>query len=299
VDDRRSHYLEVLTGDGQPVDAGAATLTSGQFHDVVLAGGVAYRFPRDEETRRRLPDRVALLAALAREQLPVTIPGPLDTAHLHRPLGSCYVAVRRVPGVPSVPAGPAGPAGRGLVAEGAAQDALVRRLGELLGALSELGESAAVRRVVPRTAPEWWLGWSERVRQVLFPLMTATGRHRAEAQLEAVCTVPASGDALVHTDLGGANLLLARRHGVPVVTGVLDWDEACIGNQANDLASLAVTFGWAVAERIDAVRQADAASVPLVGAARLIAATFALQQALPAALSGDQENLDDGLSGYR
>ena len=32
---------------------------------------------------------------------------------------------------------------------------------------------------------------------------------------------------------------------------------------------------------------------------RLIAATFALQQALPAALSGDAESLDDGLSDYR
>ena len=33
--------------------------------------------------------------------------------------------------------------------------------------------------------------------------------------------------------------------------------------------------------------------------ARIIAATFALQQALPAALSGDQDSLDDGLRTYR
>ena len=33
--------------------------------------------------------------------------------------------------------------------------------------------------------------------------------------------------------------------------------------------------------------------------ARHIAATFALQQALPAARSGDTENLEDGLLSYR
>ncbi len=285
MDDRLPGYLAVLTSDGQPVAADAVTLTSGQFHDVVLAGEVAYRFPRDEETRRRLPDRVALLAALARHQLPVTIPEPVDTAHLDRPLGSCYVAVRRLGGEPAVP---------GPIAEG---HALVRRLAELLGALAELGRSDDVRRAAPRAAPDHWLEWGGRVRRVLFPLMSATGRQRAEAELDAVCTVPAVADALVHSDLGGANLLLTRCHGVPEVTGVLDWDEACIGNQANDLASLAVTFGWAVAEQIVAARRGS--DPQMISAARLIAVTFALQQALPAALSGDRENLDDGLSGYR
>jgi hypothetical protein len=36
----------------------------------------------------------------------------------------------------------------------------------------------------------------------------------------------------------------------------------------------------------------------MLAEARLIAATFALQQALPAALSGDEESLADGLSRY-
>jgi hypothetical protein len=37
---------------------------------------------------------------------------------------------------------------------------------------------------------------------------------------------------------------------------------------------------------------------PTIGDARAIAATFALQQALPAALSGDRVMLADGLAGY-
>lgn len=127
--------------------------------------------------------------------------------------------------------------------------------------------------------------------------MSDAGRRRAEVELTAVCAVAAGGDALVHTDLGGANVLLTSVGGVPRLAGILDWDGACIGNQANDLASLAVTFGWDVARRIDDRRRSPGG--PLFASARIIAETFALQQALPAALSGDVVSLDDGLTDYR
>jgi aminoglycoside phosphotransferase (APT) family kinase protein len=101
----------------------------------------------------------------------------------------------------------------------------------------------------------------------------------------------------VHCDLGGANLLWTTADGRPALTGVLDWDEACTGDQASDLASIAVTIGWPLAGRIDARR--GAATRPMLADAQTIAATFALQQALPAALSGDRASLDDGLRSYR
>ncbi|MGB6456740.1 MAG: aminoglycoside phosphotransferase family protein [Streptosporangiaceae bacterium] len=317
MDNRLARYLAVLSGDGHLVSASTATLTWGQFHDVVLAGDVAYRFPRDEESRRRLPDRVALLTALDRCQLPVTIPDPLDTGHVDRPVGDCYLAVRRLRGEPPAP-GP-GVAERAL-------PTLVSQFAGMLDELTALGQVPAVRRAVPRAESDHWAQWCEQVRRVLFPLMSASGRRRAEAELAAVMTVAAVGDALVHGDLGGSNLLLATRDAGAVVTGVLDWDEASIGNQACDLASLAVTFGWPVADRIEAVRRASRVDPadragpagqtrpedqagregrarpegrPMGDEARLIAATFALQQALPGALSGDAESLDDGLSEYR
>jgi hypothetical protein len=68
------------------------------------------------------------------------------------------------------------------------------------------------------------------------------------------------------------------------------------GHQAEDLASLAATFGWDLAGRLDVRR--NAGHRPTIGDARAIAATFALQQALPAALSGDRVMLADGLAGY-
>jgi hypothetical protein len=53
MDGRLAGYLGVvgLAGRGEH----GARLVAGQFHDVVLAGEVAYRFPRDEASRRCQP----------------------------------------------------------------------------------------------------------------------------------------------------------------------------------------------------------------------------------------------------
>jgi hypothetical protein len=97
--------------------------------------------------------------------------------------------------------------------------------------------------------------------------------------------------------LGGASLLWATARGVTHLTGVLDWDKACTANQANDLACVAVTIGWPLAGRLEDRRRVSAR--PLLAEARVIAATFALQQALPAARNGDKASLDDGLREYQ
>ena len=132
-----------------------ARLVSGQFHDVVLAGDVAYRFPRVERSRRELPARMALLAPLARARLPVAIPAPLDTGHLARPLGSCYAAVSLVHGEP---------AGRGEVRGQQAEAALARDLAYLLDRLAALGADEAIRQAVPAAGPDYWLRWACQVR---------------------------------------------------------------------------------------------------------------------------------------
>lgn len=279
--ERLAGYLTVL---GLAAAEGTARLVAGQFHDVVLAGEVAYRFPRDEESRCRLPDAAGLLGMLGRAGLPV--PGVLGTGHVGDPLGRCHVPLTRLPG---------GSLGR--VSDPRAEEAVVTELTRLLDRLAGLGSDPAVQAVVPRVGADHWAAFGSQVRDVLYPLMSAAGRRRADAELAAVTTVSPAGVALVHSDLGGANLLWTTAGGVPELTGVLDWDGAGIGDQAADLASIAATFGWPLAGRIDTCRRGRAR--PMLADARIIAATFALQQALPAARSNDQASLDDGLRQYR
>jgi aminoglycoside phosphotransferase (APT) family kinase protein len=269
-------------------DNSEARLRRGQFHDVVLLGKVAYRFPRDEGSRRLLPARAELLSALGNRQLPVAIPALCSTAALAEPLGRCHVALQRMSG---------GPINRARIDRPQVADAAVSSLTRVLDRLDELGADETIRKAVPRADPRRWERFAEDVGAVLFPLMSERGRERAEAELNQVLAFPPVGEALVHGDLGGGNLLWAVSGSGPHLTGILDWDEAQIGNQADDLASIAVTVGWPLAVRIDAHRRSGDTST--ISAARAIAATFALQQALPAALTGDIPSLDDGLSTYR
>ena len=287
-----SHLLEAYLaavgaacGDGDKADA---NLRRGQFHDVVLLGEVAYRFPRDEESRRLLPARMALLRALRSCEMPVAIPGLLSDASVAQPLGQCHAALQRVSGEPIEP---------DQLAEASAQSGMITDLALLLDRLLELGTDPAIREAVPRADPGEWQRFGDDVARVLFPLMSRDGRARAEAELNRVAAVDPTGEALVHGDLGGANLLWTGSGPETRLAGILDWDGAHIGNQADDLASIAVTVGWPLAEELDAKRHGGQS--PVLADAKAIAATFALQQALPAALSGDQLNLDDGLTGYR
>jgi aminoglycoside phosphotransferase (APT) family kinase protein len=261
-------------------------LRHGQFHDVVLAGDVAYRFPRDEESRRALPGRVALLHVLENCPLPVATPVPLasERAGIHEPLGRCHVALTRLLGEP-LP--------RELAERHRA--AVIAELGGLLDALRALGAEPAVTDAVPAADPRQWERFAADVGRVLFPMMSPRGRRRAEAELTGVAAVDPAGTALVHGDLGGTNLLWTVPDSGPRLAGVLDWDGAQLGNQAEDLASLAVTFGWPLAEELVTSRHAEPGALE---DARAVAATFALQQALPAALSDDEVMLADGLARY-
>ena len=287
-----SHLLEAYLavvgaacGEGDKADA---NLRRGQFHDVVLLGEVAYRFPRDEESRRLLPARMALLRALRTFEMPVAIPGLLSDAAVAQPLGQCHAALQRVSGEPIEP---------DQLAETSAQSGVITDLAVLLDRLLELGTDPAIQEAVPRADPSEWQRFADDVSKVLFPLMSRDGRARAEAELNRVVVVDPTGEALVHGDLGGSNLLWTGSGSETRLTGILDWDGAHLGNQADDLASIAVTVGWPLAEELDAKRRGGQSHV--LADAKAIAATFALQQALPAALSGDKLNLDDGLTGYR
>jgi aminoglycoside phosphotransferase (APT) family kinase protein len=254
---------------------------------VVLLDEVAYRFPRDEDSRRLLRARAELLSALGSGRLPVAVPSLLSQAALGEPLGRCHIAIRRLPGQALEDP---------QIADSPAADVVVASLARLLDRLSELGSDDAIRKALPLADPRRWERFTEDVSAVLFPLMSSAGRDRAESQLNQVLAFDAAGDALVHGDLGGGNLLWAATDAGPRLTGILDWDEAQIGNQADDLASIAVTVGWPLAVRIDAHRYGG--DTPTIPAAKAIAVTFALQQALPAALSGDAPSLADGLAPY-
>lgn len=256
-----------------------AILRRGQFHDVVLTRRAVYRFPRTAAARTQLPRVAAVLGALSALDLGPATPRPIAAVDTAAPLGRCHLATTRVPGV-------------------ARQDPVgdpVPALAGLLAAMRHASGHPAIRPAVPLQDPQRWRDFAAQVRRILFPLMTTAGRRRAERELAAVMALAPATSGLVHGDLGGANLLWSDTG--PELTGVVDWDSAVVGDQAADVASLAATYGWSVVRESVAVLDVD--PEPLLARAHRIRGTFALQEALPAAIAGDRAHLEGGLAGYR
>jgi aminoglycoside phosphotransferase (APT) family kinase protein len=233
----------------------------GQFNDVVIVGTEkVLRFPRTDIVRPELPRIIRLLEHLA---VGVTVPRPLPGSRPDLPLGQAFAALSYVPGTHWNPE----------------WTVPVDDFATLLKRMSTVD-------YLPDLAPAPdWSEFAQGVRNELFGLMSARGRDRAAGELDQLLQLPPTKATLVHGDLGGTNLRFTDGR----LVGVLDWDEAHLGDPAADVASIAVTVGWPAAHAIAA---------DLVAPARVYAATFALQQALPALRAGDQDSLRDGLAGY-
>lgn len=100
----------------------------------------------------------------------------------------------------------------------------------------------------------------------------------------------------MHGDLGAENVLWEWTHGLPHLSGVLDWDDVTLGDPAEDLAAIGAGYGPELLERVLALGNWSNRGLLTRIAARR--GTSALQQALHAIRDGDEE-LVDGLADYR
>ncbi|MEV4093122.1 aminoglycoside phosphotransferase family protein [Streptosporangium saharense] len=200
--------------------------------------------------------------------------------------GWSWLVLSRVPGEPLV---------GDVLADPGVAEAVAAQYVMLLAALRGAGADERAR-AVPAEPRDRWRRFAQDVRNELFWLMSEEGRRRAERELAALDDLPHLTDALVHGDLGAENVLWETVGGLPRLGGVVDWDEVTIGDQAEDLAAIGAGHGAALLRRVLALggwSGDTAARVTVIGR------TFALQQALSAFRDEDEEELADGLSGYR
>ncbi len=93
-------------------------------------------------------------------------------------------------------------------------------------------------------------------------------------------------------------VLWETEDGLPRLSGVVDWDEVMLGDQAEDLAAIGASYGEELLGRVLAL-SGGALGGDVPGRISTIRGTSALQQALCAQRDGDEEELADGLTGYR
>ncbi|WP_424890081.1 aminoglycoside phosphotransferase family protein [Streptomyces sp. XH2] len=280
---------------------GDRTVRRGQFHHVVIGSDRVVCLPRTEAVAARLPARAAVLRALAGLDLGFRTPEPLSegggrgSREGHDSYEVPYLVLTRIPGEPLE---------AGALADPAVADAVAGQYASLLAGLARAGADREVRAALP-VAPEGrWRQFAADVRAELFPLMSGSGRRRAERELTAVSDLPHITSAVVHGDLGAENVLWERTGGMPRLSGIVDWDEAAIGDPAEDLAAIGASCGEDVLGRVlargDRLWPADRLGPAGELAARITAirGTFALQQALSGHLDGDEEERAEGLMGY-
>lgn len=176
-------------------------------------------------------------------------------------------------------------------------DTVAAQYATLLSGLARAGTDERVRAVLPQAPEDRWRRFAEDVRAELFPLMSDSGRLRAERELAALDGLPHVTPAVVHGDLGAENVLWEWTHGLPRLSGVLDWDDVALSDPAEDLAAIGADYGRELLERVLALGGRPHHGLLIRIAA--IRGTFALQQALYALRDGDEEEIADGLTDYR
>ncbi|URM90487.1 viomycin phosphotransferase [Streptomyces sp. MRC013] len=257
----------------------------GQFHTVVIGSDRVVCLPRTRAAAARLPQRAAALHALAGLGLGFRTPEPLLRGGAEE---VPFLVLGRIPGEPL----------EADALNGArVVDTVAAQYVTLLSDLVRAGTDETVRAVLPRAPEDRWRRFAGSVRAELFPLMSDSGRLRAERELAALDGLPRITRAVVHGDLGAENVLWEWTHGLPHVSGVLDWDDVALGDPAEDLAAICAGYGPEFLERVLALGGwSDRGLLTRITAIR---GTFALQQAFYAIRDGDEEELADGLAGYR
>jgi aminoglycoside 2''-phosphotransferase len=209
--------------------------------DAALQGEYIFRFPRFPEIRAGHEKEAALLPVLA-NALPVAVPRFeyvwLDDASLHDPFNDSlsarptrgFVAYRKLPGVP-------------LDQALLRQPAIIQALAQFLSALHAFPASqAAVLKVPGGNASDWrkmQLDFYTWIQEQLFPLLDKRQRFRArdtwEPFLENVTNFQFH-PVLIHADLAAEHILCDPQAGN--ITGLIDWEDAALGDPALDFAGL-------------------------------------------------------------
>jgi len=192
-------------------------------------GETIFRFPRFQAVRAGLEKEAALLPELTKT-LPVAVPR-FEYVFLNDPHPTHgFVSYRKLPGVP-------------LDRELIRQPLVIQDLAAFLSALHAFPAEQAFRLRVPRFSPQAWrqryCNFYTWIQEHLFPLVSERPRTRVRNVWEPFLDDETNflfQPVLIHSDLAAEHILCNLQSGR--VTGVIDWEDAALGDPALDFAGL-------------------------------------------------------------
>jgi aminoglycoside 2''-phosphotransferase len=266
-------------------------LTRGQFNVVLLVdGSLIFRFPRSARAAAILHAETALLCAL-QGRLPLPIPHPTYVGTDPRTSRLNFMGYHIIPGEPLEREVLAAIGNEGVLQR------LATQLAAFLRALHQVpAEELGVTLPVVDDRDDWERLYV-RFETELFGSMRPDAREAVARRFEAFLAEPihfAYRPVLRHGDFGGSNILYDAA--ARAIGGVIDFGAAGLGDAAVDLAALS-WYGEPFLERFF-VGYPELAAPAVRERARFYRSTHALQQALWALETGDEEEFADGIAGY-
>jgi aminoglycoside 2''-phosphotransferase len=226
-----------------PNDRGGIAVNTDGWGSLVLdiEDTYIFRFPRRPEIIAGYKKEAALLPELAKA-LPVSVPAfeflCLDEADYRR----CFVGYRKIHGIPwSV--------------DIARSPQISRQLADFLSVLHHFPAEKAAPLLVLQASPLQWrasyLEFYDRIQKNAFQFLEQPVRHRAAQAWEAYLNNEDNFSfqlSLIHADLCADHILcdLERQH----VNGIIDWEDATLGDSALDFVGLAYIAGWEATEKV-------------------------------------------------
>lgn len=244
-----------LAAAGEPRSPSECTwVEHGSNTVVVLGGRTAVRIARSPAGAAGLRRAQALVDALP--ELPFAVP---------RSVGEPVQADGHL-AIPTLRL-------RGASSPGQPVDAVV--LADLLEAVHAVHLDLVRDHLAPARAFTGGADWERVLTEQVVPLLALERREEAHRRIRELATLEAVPPAFNHGDLGSSNVLWADGR----VVGVLDWDLAAADDPAEDVATVATSFGaW---EPLAALLGRDT-----MRRARTFADTFGLQVVAFAVLGG-------------
>ena len=208
-----------------PIDGGWANYV------LEINGELIFRFPRRSDIRIKVATELRLLPELSKV-VPLPIPSYDYIAENTDGRGPMFVGYPKIPGQPMFFD----------ESTSTARRKVAEQLGSFISALHRFPVAIAVASgILSEHADAWYREYEDRYRkvtQLILPLLKPTQRSNVATAWEAFLSDRANfafTPVFVHRDLGGDNVLWDPTNGV--ITGVIDWEAASIGDPAIDFAN--------------------------------------------------------------
>ncbi len=216
---------------------------AGQNNELILVNGeLIFRFPKFAEGVAGLRREDAILGAV-RPRVPLATPDYVYR-NLDDEVGRAFVGYRKLPGGPLWPDVFAG------IGDEETIDHLAADIASFLQALHAIPPDTVDIPQEPSDSPAIWREILGRIKQIVYPRLTAEARAWTTEQFEAFVGHNeqfAFDKVLRHGDFGSSNTLYSAEE--QRVVGMIDFGHAGIGDPAVDFAGLCVCFGEAFLKR--------------------------------------------------